>query len=110
MGVQEKQKFGDIELEMCSFQASKSPYDLALDIIDNTDSDCLIMFVARKDMYTDEELKLLSDSYTNLVRDFAAEPDIPLSGPLMYQQEDVAKAMSFSNGKQFVFHLYELAF
>lgn len=85
---------------MCSFQASKSPYDLALDIIDNPDSDCLLMFVARRDMYTDDELRLLSVSYANLVRGFANEPDVPLSGPSMYEGKDISQAMTFSIGKK----------
>lgn len=87
---------------MCSFQASRSPDDLALDIIDNSEGDCLLKFVAREDLYTDDELKIIAESYQALVESFSSEPHVPLSQPSMHKPEDIAQAMSFSKGKKYL--------
>ncbi|OTA98397.1 hypothetical protein M426DRAFT_17460 [Hypoxylon sp. CI-4A] len=98
LGLSEKQVWGDLELEMCSFHASKSPYDLALDIIDNPESDCLLMFVARKDIYSEKDVELLAESYVNMIKGFASEPGTPLSTPKIHSPEAIARTMSFARG------------
>ncbi|KAI0013521.1 hypothetical protein F4779DRAFT_640909 [Xylariaceae sp. FL0662B] len=98
LGFQEKQQWGDLELEMCSFQASRSPYDLALDIIDNPESDCLLMFVARKDLYSKEEVEILAKSYEILVKWFVTEPDTALSSPQIHRPDDITQAVAFARG------------
>jgi hypothetical protein len=97
--MQERQSWGDIDLEMCSFEASKTPYDLALDIIDNNDSDCLLMFVTRKDIYSKVEVELLSKSFECLTKSFVENPSLSLSIPQIHNKDDVEQAMRFSRGE-----------
>ncbi|KAI1749320.1 hypothetical protein F4782DRAFT_542299 [Xylaria castorea] len=79
---------------MNSFQASKSPYDLALDIIDNPDGDCLLMFVFRSDLYQKRDVEKISKSYEILVKSLSSKPDISIDQVDMYTAEDIAGANS----------------
>ncbi|KAI0799232.1 hypothetical protein GGR55DRAFT_692856 [Xylaria sp. FL0064] len=94
LGVQEKRRWGDLDMEMISFQASKSPYDLALDIIDNPDGDCLLMFVVRSDLYQKRDLEVISKSYEILVKSFSSKPDASIDQVDIYTAEDIARANS----------------
>jgi hybrid polyketide synthase/nonribosomal peptide synthetase ACE1 len=85
-------------MEMTSFQASKSPYDLALDIIDNPDGDCLLMFVVRSDLYQKRDVEIISKSYEILVKSFSSEPDVSINQVDIYTAEDIARANSLVRG------------
>ncbi len=63
--------WGDRDLELMAFEASKSAYDLALDIIDDPNGECLLMLVVRKDLYTIADAELPTKSYEILVKAFA---------------------------------------
>ncbi|TGJ86271.1 hypothetical protein E0Z10_g2470 [Xylaria hypoxylon] len=98
LGVQEKQRWGDVDMEMTSFQPSKSPYDLALDIIDNPDGDCLLMFVARSDLYRKCDIEIILKSYEILVKSLCRDPNICVTQVDIYSAEDVAQAYSLARG------------
>ena len=90
--------WGNCQLELMSFKASKSAYDLALDIVDNRDGDCLLMLVTREDIYKQADANLLMTSYEALVKSFAIDPDIPISQPSIYQAAEIGQAMGSSRG------------
>lgn len=97
-GQREKTAWADCQLEMLSFQASKTAYDLALDIIDDPNGESLLMFVARKDLYDQQAAKRLAKSYELLIRAFAKEPESTLNEPALFEPAEIEKAMSFSKG------------
>ncbi|KAK3369911.1 AMP-binding enzyme [Podospora didyma] len=99
LGQREKMDFADDgRLEMLTFQVSKLAYDVALDIIDDPDGDCLAMLTVRKDLYTRRDAERLVRSYELLVEAFVAHPDMPLDEPDIFDAAELEKAMSFSRG------------
>lgn len=98
-GQREKQKWADdCQLELLEFQASKLAYDIALDIIDDPDGECVVMLIVRKDLYTHEQAERLARSYERLVRQFCSKSDSVLSIPDLFGPEEVDEALACSIG------------
>lgn len=98
-GMRKKQPWGNCELEMLSFQASKVPYDLALDIIDDAgDADCLLMLIVREDMYSKQDAEVLLRSYGQLVKAFAESPSVSFVEPEMFEMTEVERSLTFGRG------------
>ncbi|PSK38495.1 L-2-aminoadipate reductase [Elsinoe australis] len=95
-GMNKKQHFGNCELELLSFQASKVPYDVSMDISDDsTNDDCHLMLIVREDMYTEQHAKLLLDYYIRLVASFTKAPDLSFTDAEMYEARDIDRALDF---------------
>lgn len=98
-GMRKKQPWGNCELELLSFQASKVPYDLALDIIDDAgDADCLLMLIVREDMYSKQDAEVLLQSYGQLVKAFAESPHVRFDEPDIYAKSEVERSLAFGRG------------
>lgn len=97
--MRRRQPWGDCELEMLSFQASKVPYDLALDIIDDAgDGGCLLMLIVREDMYSRRDAEVLLRSYGRLVEAFAESPGVSFAEPDMFEKAGVERSLTFGRG------------
>ncbi|KAI1506098.1 AMP-binding enzyme [Biscogniauxia marginata] len=98
-GMRKSQPWGDCELQLVSFHASKTPYDISMDIIDDADSgECLLMMTVRDDMYSKDDAELLVKCYATLVQAFANTPEEAFAGPKIYETEDVERALNFGQG------------
>ncbi|RYP10842.1 hypothetical protein DL764_000394 [Monosporascus ibericus] len=97
-GQKMKENWGDNHVELISFQASHTPYDLALDIIDDPQGECLLMLQTRKDIYNQDDTAFLLKSYEMLLKSFAQESSVALSQPNIFQQADIDRAMQFGQG------------
>lgn len=98
--MNKKQHFDNCELELLSFQASKVPYDVSMDIIDDsTNDDCHLMLIVREDMYTEQHAKLLLDYYIRLVASFTKAPDLSFTDAEMYEARDIDRALDFGTSK-----------
>ncbi|ROW04822.1 hypothetical protein VMCG_04865 [Cytospora schulzeri] len=102
LGQRETSAWADCQLEMLSFQASKTAYDIALDIIDDADGECLLMFQVRKDLYDERAVQLLARSYQLLAEAFATDPNAILSGPALFDPAAIEEASRFSRGPLYV--------
>ncbi|KAI9696853.1 MAG: putative Hybrid PKS-NRPS biosynthetic cluster [Bogoriella megaspora] len=99
-GMYKKQAWGDCDLELLSFQTSKMPYDVALDIMDEGGSgDCHLMLIVRKDMYTKQDAEFLLGSYERLVRSFASAPSNVFASPDIFESQEVERALNFGRGR-----------
>lgn len=99
-GIRESQPFGDCEIQLMEFDASRVPYDVALDITDDPDhGDYRLMLIVRADMYTRDDAELLLTSYQKLVHSFTSTPDVPFGNPDIFKQKDLTKALAFGQGK-----------
>ncbi|KAI2621838.1 amino acid adenylation domain-containing protein [Hypoxylon sp. NC1633] len=99
-GHREKTTWADCSLEMLTFQASKLAYDVALDIIDDPKGDSLIMFIVRKDLYSDNDARFLAHSFERFVNAFAEQPNMLLSEPGTFSGVESEVAVHFSRGPQ----------
>lgn len=83
---------------MLSLDISKTGYDLNLDIIDDPDGDCMLMFFIRSDLYTTAQASTISTSYEKLVKAFASKPKSSLLAPKIFEQGPVKQSLEFSQG------------
>lgn len=97
-GQREKTTWGDCQLELLSFHPSKLAYDLALDIVDNADGDCLMTFVVRDDLYSRQDAERLAKSYELLIKAFASQSKATLGEPDMFDLEEIEEALSLGKG------------
>ncbi|KAK4211241.1 putative beta-ketoacyl synthase domain-containing protein [Rhypophila decipiens] len=73
-------------------------YDIALDIIDDSDGDCLAMLIVRSDLYSKRDVERLARSYELLVQAFAAHRSISIAEPGVFDAQEVHRALGFSRG------------
>ncbi|KAK4235121.1 hypothetical protein C8A03DRAFT_46686 [Achaetomium macrosporum] len=101
-GQREKTAWGDCELELMRFDPSKLAYDVALDIIDDADGgDCLLTFVVRDDLYTQQHAERLADSYGRLVTAFASQSRASPAEVQIFGEEEIEEALSLGRGPVF---------
>ena len=93
--------WGDFHLELISFQRSKISYDVAVDILDNADGDCHLTFIVRDDLYSQEDVDQLSQSYVFLAKAFAAQPSTPMSEAGLCHQSNIEEALNLGRGQLF---------
>lgn len=103
-GQREKMPWADCQLEMLAFQASKTPYDISLDIIDSSDGETLLMFQVRKDLYDRTAAQLLASSYKHLVEVFASDQCKKLSQPGLFPPRDTQKMQQLCKGESILSH------
>ncbi|PNS19188.1 L-2-aminoadipate reductase [Sphaceloma murrayae] len=98
-GMPKRQRWGDCDLELLSFQASKLPYDVSLDIIDDAVTDEYhLMLIVRADMYSEQDAELLLKCYQRLLQSFADDPSTTIAEPQMFDQERIDRALGFGRG------------
>ncbi|KFA72014.1 hypothetical protein S40288_07669 [Stachybotrys chartarum IBT 40288] len=94
----EKMTWGDCQLELLSFQTSKMAYDIAVDIIDNADGDCRFEFIVRDDIYTQEDVQQLADSYALLCEAFASQPHRTLGQAEIFEETQLKESLEMGRG------------
>lgn len=97
-GQREKQTWGNCDLEMLSFDISKTGYDLNLDIIDDPDGECMLMLFVRSDLYTAAEAGTIVTCYEKIVNFFASRPKSSLLAPQIFESHQVKRSAEFSRG------------
>ncbi|KXS94018.1 hypothetical protein AC578_8117 [Pseudocercospora eumusae] len=99
-GMRKTQKMGDCELELLSFQASKIPYDICLDIIDDAEEgDCVLHLIVRSDLYTQEEAQMLVGCFVKLAESYCRVPHVSLASAAMFGTEEIKRALQYGQGK-----------
>ena len=94
-GVQEKMSFGEYQLEITEFEAGKTVYDLSLDIIDDAAGQPLLMFMVQASLYSRQAIEIITQSYVNLVKAFAKEPELVFDQPSLYNTADIALTIEY---------------
>jgi hybrid polyketide synthase/nonribosomal peptide synthetase ACE1 len=97
-GQNETTTWGDCQLELLSFHPSKLAYDVALDILDDANGDCILTFVVRNDLYRHEDAEQLAKSYKILTEAFASRPEALLSEPDMFDEEEIEEVLNSGRG------------
>ncbi|RYP43824.1 hypothetical protein DL768_009657 [Monosporascus sp. mg162] len=77
---------------LANSRASHTPYDLALDIIDDPRGECFLMLQTRKDIYEQDDTAFLLKNYGMLLKSFGRESNIALNRPDVFQQADIDRA------------------
>ncbi|KAK8037345.1 hypothetical protein PG991_000691 [Apiospora marii] len=98
-GQRKRLAFGNLVVEPLAGVVSKTGYDLALDLTDDPEGDCLVALIGRTDLYQKREAEILVKSYENLVKAFAAEPSAKISVPRMYEHNASMLSLTFGQGR-----------
>ncbi|RYP01139.1 hypothetical protein DL766_002890 [Monosporascus sp. MC13-8B] len=98
LGQRERTQWANCQLEMLSFQVSKSPYDIALDVIDDPEGDCLVMLIVRKDLCNQQDAERLARSFKTLVEALRHDPSTEIGHAEMFRDAEIDGALTFSRG------------
>lgn len=101
--VNEKQPFGNGELEGQEYAIGEMPYDVMLDIIDNPTGNPSVAIMVQESLYKQEDSSLILHCYYNLVQAFADDCELLGGEPQMFNTVDVEHALKMGQGK---FHSY----
>ena len=97
-GVQEKQSWGECQLEGQQYEVGRTSYDIAVDITDNARGEALLMLATQKDLYTEQHTNVLLQCYLNLIDAFAKNPSSRFDEPALYRDEEVDRAVAVGRG------------
>ncbi|KAI2816124.1 hypothetical protein CBS133816_10708 [Aspergillus niger] len=96
-GHQEKQQFGNTELEMVELHPGRTAYDMTLDITDSSDS-ALILFRTQAGLYNPTATQLLLDTYVHLLETFAENTSLDLGNVSLFSDEQRKRAVDVGRG------------
>lgn len=97
-GTQEKQSFGNCEMELKGLHPGRTAYDITLDITDSS-AGTLILVRTQQSLYDMAATQLICDTYVHLLDVFSAEPSLPLDGPSLLSEKERARALDAGRGK-----------
>ncbi|RAL08959.1 uncharacterized protein BO97DRAFT_397180 [Aspergillus homomorphus CBS 101889] len=96
-GHQEKQQFGNTELEMVELHPGRTAYDMTLDITDSVDS-ALVLFRTQAGLYDPTATQLLLDTYVYLLKTFADNTSLALGDVSLFSDEQRKRAVDVGRG------------
>lgn len=98
--MRKKQNLDDCELELLSFQASKIPYDITLDIIDDSiEGVCALHLIVRNDLYTEQQADTMVKWIVKLASSFARIPNLTLDAAAMFDAQEMERVHELSIGE-----------
>ena len=97
--VNEKQRFGNGELEGQEYAIGETPYDVMLDIVDNPSGNASVAIMVQEGLYEKENADLVLQCYLNLVQAFADNSELLGGEPQMFNTVDVEHALKLSQGE-----------
>ncbi|RYP69906.1 hypothetical protein DL769_005147 [Monosporascus sp. CRB-8-3] len=100
-GQREKTSWGDVHMQFESFESPKLAYDVALDIVDDPNGECVHILEVRKELYGKAGAERLVKSYECLVKAFVAEPGLALDEPGIFEPAEIEEVIRFSQGPSF---------
>lgn len=98
-GVAEKRSMGALEGEGEEYHFGRTAYDVSLDILENPNSDPLLLFVVQKQLYSEKDANVLADAYMNVLDHFTREPASTLESAPPFAPASISEAMEIGRGK-----------
>ncbi|RYP47491.1 hypothetical protein DL768_006463 [Monosporascus sp. mg162] len=100
-GQREKTSWGNVHMQFEAFESSKLAYDVALDIVDDPNGECVHILEVRKELYGKAGAERLVKSYERLVKAFAAQPGLALNEPGIFEPAEIEEVIRFSQGPSY---------
>ncbi|GAP85182.1 putative acyl transferase acyl hydrolase lysophospholipase [Rosellinia necatrix] len=99
--VQEKQKFGDCEVQGLLYSVGRTGYDISMDIIDDPAGDCTVTMMVQKNIYTEHVAQILLEAFLEMTAAFSEDTSLTLKFPALYSPARVADTLSCGRGPLF---------
>ena len=96
-GAQEKQSFGDCQLEVEAVHPGRTAYDITLDVTESA-AGALIIFRTQTTLYDQTATELLIKTYTHLLEAFSNDPSLLLQDPSLFSEEQLKYATVIGRG------------
>ncbi|KAL2819623.1 lovastatin nonaketide synthase [Aspergillus cavernicola] len=97
-GVQECWTLGDVEVQRLDWSYGNSPYDINLDIMENTSGTAFITINAQESLYGQAEVETLMKVFINLLEAFSRNPALHLNEPTLFSESDIQSAIELGKG------------
>lgn len=99
LGVKETKPFADCELQREGFVFGRTGYDLALDVVENVGHESSVVFMVQKDLYSEEDAKLMMQSYLHLIEAFVSDSSLTLDKVALFPNPQATEMSKFGVGK-----------
>ncbi|PLB46349.1 lovastatin nonaketide synthase [Aspergillus steynii IBT 23096] len=97
-GVQEQMVVGDWQVQRTHWDYGKTPYDIMLDIIENTSGEAVVSLSTQRSLYSQKDTDLLGRVFQNLLDTFASNPAQRVGDPQLFARADINKAITAGIG------------
>lgn len=108
LGVKETKSFADCELQREGFVFGRTGYDIALDVVENVGHESSVVFMVQKDLYSEEDAKLMMQSYLHLIGAFVCDSSLTLDKVALFPSAQTTELSQLGAGKYF--HSLQLFF
>lgn len=97
-GLQEVLPFGNCKLDGFKVESGRTAYDITLDITESTDKTPLIVLKTQSYLYSQNDTRMIMNSYINLLEAYATDPGCLIEQPSLFRKEDVGMAIAAGQG------------
>ncbi|KFY80141.1 hypothetical protein V499_00977 [Pseudogymnoascus sp. VKM F-103] len=94
----EKGSFAGLLGRSHQVQLTKAGYDLSLDIGETPDGETEIVFLCQAAIIPQDGASVIMNTYRNLLRQFAHQPEVRMSACSLYDKQDVNRALEAGRG------------
>ncbi|KAK1141035.1 putative Hybrid PKS-NRPS biosynthetic cluster [Aspergillus melleus] len=99
-GVQERMDFGNCLAQRTHWDYGKTPYDIMLDIMENTSGEAVVSINTQRSLYSQEDTDLLGRVFQNLLDTFTNNPAQQTGDPPLFAKVDIDKSIKAGIGPQ----------
>ncbi|KAI0184184.1 putative hybrid NRPS/PKS enzyme [Xylaria flabelliformis] len=101
MGATRTPKFNDVDMNFHGYIDARTSYDLSITVDEMEDGTAMLTFAMRDDVYDDEGMRLLADSYTHLIKDYAADVSRMVHDVALFSLSQTQRMVELGRGKDF---------
>ncbi|KAI0551296.1 putative hybrid NRPS/PKS enzyme [Xylaria curta] len=101
MGATRTPKFNDVDMNFHDYIDARTSYDLSITVDEMEDGTAMLTFAMRDDIYDDEGMRLLADSYSHLVKDYAADVSRMVNDVSLFSLSQIQGMVDLGRGKDF---------
>ncbi|TRX93533.1 hypothetical protein FHL15_005505 [Xylaria flabelliformis] len=99
MGATRTPKFNDVDMHFHDYIDARTSYDLSITVDEMEDGTAMLTFAMRDDLYDDEGMRLLADSYTHLIKDYAANVSRMVHDVSLFSLSQTQRMVDLGRGK-----------
>ncbi|PLB53452.1 lovastatin nonaketide synthase [Aspergillus steynii IBT 23096] len=97
-GIQERWTLRDVEVQRLNWSYGRNPYDINLDIMENTSGTAFITMNAQEYLYGQAEVETLMKAFINLLEAFSRNPALHLNEPAVFSELTIQTGLDLGRG------------
>ncbi|KAK1140467.1 putative Hybrid PKS-NRPS biosynthetic cluster [Aspergillus melleus] len=99
-GIQEGWTLRNVEVQRLNWSYGKNPYDINLDIMENTSGTAFVTMNAQEYLYDQFNVEALMKAFINLLEAFSRNPALHLDEPALFSESSIHAGLDLGHGPE----------